>query len=244
VPRRNCPRVHCGAEFSFRNRDQCLNLDLRAVLRGPARIHPVRFDCVTASPPLADHSGAGLTARWSKGGILILMPTNRLTPEIITAAILGFEAQKKRIDVQIAELRAMLSGGPTESATTSETPTLKRRKFSAAARQRMKEAQQRRWAKIKGESEPPSEQVTLQAVKPKRKLSKAGRAAIVAALKKRWAAKKAAAVKTAPSAAKKAVFKKAAVKKTAAKKAAAKKTGVKKPQKKASAPAASALVAP
>jgi hypothetical protein len=48
--------------------------------------------------------------------------------------------------------------------------------------------------------------------KPKRKLSKAGRAAIVAALKKRWAAKKAAA-KTQP--AKKNATKKAAVKKTA-----------------------------
>jgi hypothetical protein len=151
------------------------------------------------------------------------MPTQKFTPEIINAAILGFEEQKRHIDAQIGELRAMRPGGRTEPATAPETPTLERRKFSAAARQRMKEAQQRRWAKIKGESEPPSEPVTLQAAKPKRKLSKAGRAAIVAALKKRWAAKKAAAVKTAPTVAKKAVVKKAAVKKAAAK----------KPQKKA-----------
>jgi hypothetical protein len=157
------------------------------------------------------------------------MPTRNLTPQIINAAILGFEEQKRHIDAQIAELRTMLDGGRTEPAATPETPTLKRRKFSAAARQRMKEPQQRRWAKIKGESEPPSEPVTLQATKPKRKLSKAGRAAIVAALKKRWAAKQVAAVKAAPAVAKKAVVKKAAVKKTAAKKAAAKKTGVKKP---------------
>jgi hypothetical protein len=55
------------------------------------------------------------------------------------------------------------------------------------------------------------------APKPKRKLSKAGRAAIVAALKKRWAAKEAAA-KTQPAkknATRKAAIKKAAVKKTA-----------------------------
>ena len=74
------------------------------------------------------------------------MPTN-LTPEIMNAAIVGFEQQKLTIDTQIAELRAMLSGGSNEPATTPEPPTAKRRKFSAAARKRMKEAQQRRWAK-------------------------------------------------------------------------------------------------
>jgi hypothetical protein len=76
------------------------------------------------------------------------MPT-KLTAEIITAAVLGFEQQKRRIDDQIAELRAMLSGGSTETNATPEAPTGKRKKFSAAARRRMKEAQQRRWAKIR-----------------------------------------------------------------------------------------------
>jgi hypothetical protein len=36
----------------------------------------------------------------------------KLTPEIIAAAIDGFQARKTRIDAQIAELRALLSGGP------------------------------------------------------------------------------------------------------------------------------------
>ena len=108
------------------------------------------------------------------------MPIQKLTPEIITAAILGFEEQKRHIDSKIAELRAMLSGGPAESAATPETPTRKRRKFSAAARRRMKEAQQLRWAKIRGESSVPSSPpATPEPAKPKRKLSKAGKAAIV-----------------------------------------------------------------
>jgi hypothetical protein len=50
----------------------------------------------------------------------------RLTPEIITAAILGFEEQKRRIDSQIGELQAMLTGGPhrTRSHTgTAEAQT-------------------------------------------------------------------------------------------------------------------------
>ena len=118
------------------------------------------------------------------------MPTPRLTPEIITAAIQGFEEQKRQIDSQIAELRAMLGGGSKEPAAEGSAPT--GRKFSAAARRRMKEAQQKRWAKVRGESKSVS-RTTPPTAKPKRKLSKAGRAAIVVALKKRWAAKRAAA---------------------------------------------------
>jgi hypothetical protein len=164
------------------------------------------------------------------------MPTHKLTPDIITAAIEGFESQKRRIDDQIEALRAMLPGGRTEPAATPEAPTGKRRKISAAARKRMKEGQQRRWAKIRGEAESPSSPVKPEAVKPKRKLSAAGKANIVAALKKRWAAKKAAAAKAAPATAKKAMVKKTAAKKapvkTAAKKAAVKKA-VKPPEEKA-----------
>jgi hypothetical protein len=148
------------------------------------------------------------------------MPTPKLTPEIINAAVLGFEQQKRQIDAKIGELRAMLLTGPAQDATTPAAPGRKRRKFSAAARKRMKEAQQRRWAKINGASEPPAP-ATEEAAKPKRKLSKAGKAAIVAALKKRWAAKKAEAAKAKPAAAKKAAVKKAVTKKGTVKESAA-----------------------
>ena len=140
------------------------------------------------------------------------MPTPRFTNEIIEAAIEGFEAQKRRIDAQIAELRGNLSGAPASPAAQPTAHKPKRR-FSAEALRRMREAQQRRWAKVRGESAPPAA-ATPQPAKPKRKLSKAGRANIVAALKKRWAAKKAAAAKAKPAA------RKTAVKKAAAKKAA------------------------
>jgi hypothetical protein len=130
-----------------------------------------------------------------------------LTKEIIEAAIDGFEAQKQRLDVQIAELRAILNGGPT-AATQESTAGKTKRKLSPEALKRMREGQQRRWAKVKGELP----QAEAKAAKPKRKLSAAGKAAIVAALKKRWAAKKAAGtseIKPAPVA-KKAPRKKAA----------------------------------
>jgi len=137
----------------------------------------------------------------------------QLTPEIIAAAIAGFEQQKIHIDAQIAELRAMLSGGLSEPAVRPEAPTKgKRKKFSAAALRRMKEAQQKRWAKVRGASAPPTP-ATPEAQKPKGRLSEAGKAAIAAATRKRWAARKAAEAKPVPAA-----------KKTAAKKTAGKKT--------------------
>jgi hypothetical protein len=60
--------------------------------------------------------------------------------------------------------------------------------LSLEALKRMREGQQRRWAKVQGEL-PKGE---AKAAKPKRKLSAAGKAAIAAALKRRWAAKRAA----------------------------------------------------
>ncbi|MGD1092332.1 MAG: hypothetical protein ABSB35_10105 [Bryobacteraceae bacterium] len=78
----------------------------------------------------------------------------KLTNEIIAAAIAGFEAQKKHIDSQIAELREMLNGKRTEKSATPEGPAPKR-KVSAAARRRMALGQKRRWAMIKGQSEAP-----------------------------------------------------------------------------------------
>src|ERR1019366_6060229 len=101
------------------------------------------------------------------------MPTQQLTAEIITAAIEGFEFQKRRIDDQIAELRALLPGGPAESAATPEAPTRKRKKFSAASRRKMAMAQKARWAKIRGESESPAP-ATPVPPKPKRRISKEG----------------------------------------------------------------------
>jgi hypothetical protein len=96
----------------------------------------------------------------------------KLSNEVMLAAIDGFESQKKRIDDKIAGLRAMLSGDGSASVATTESPARKRRTVSAAARRRMREAQQRRWAAVRGD------------------LTEAGRQAIIAATKRRWAAQK------------------------------------------------------
>jgi len=141
------------------------------------------------------------------------MPITKLTPEIITAAILGYEEQKRHIDSQISDLKAMLSGGPTEaSAAKPEAAPRRRKKFSAATRRRMREAQRRRYAKIESESEPAAPAATPEPQKPKRRISAEGMKRILAANKKRWAVKRAEAAKAQPATAKKAAVKKATVK--------------------------------
>jgi hypothetical protein len=121
------------------------------------------------------------------GGGNYEMASGKLTNEIIDAAILGFEEQKRRIDTQIAELRATRTGTAPVAAESARRP---RRKMSAAGKKAIAAAQRKRWAVAKSSPVTPKS-----AKKPKRKLSSAGRANIVAALKKRWAAKKAAAKK-------------------------------------------------
>jgi hypothetical protein len=124
----------------------------------------------------------------------------KLTNVLIEAAIRGFEAQKQDIDVQIAELRAMLTGAPAAADENEANPAgkPKRRKLSAAVRARMKAAQQLRWAKIKGTASalvaPATKAATKKAVKaakPKGGITAAGRKAPSIAMKKRWAAKRA-----------------------------------------------------
>jgi hypothetical protein len=106
----------------------------------------------------------------------------KLTPEIILAAIAGFDSQKTHIDSQIAELRSLLAGNRTEAAVT-ETGRPKR-KVSAAARRKMAASQRARYAKLKqgSESTQPAN------AKPKRKVSRASRAKMAQAQRKRWAA--------------------------------------------------------
>jgi hypothetical protein len=92
--------------------------------------------------------------------------------DLLAMALVGYEAEKVRINAAIVEIQARLGTG-------AATP--KRRAMSAAARKRMAAGQRKRWAAVKGQSK--------SAPAPKRrKLSAAGRRAIIEATRKRWAA--------------------------------------------------------
>ena len=149
------------------------------------------------------------------------MPLIKLTSEIVAAAITGFEVERDRIQVRIAEIRQLL-GSPAGATAPPETAK-PRKKRSAAVRRRMKLAQQLRWKKIRESGEP----AQAETAKPKRTMSASARKRIAAAQKRRWALKKAAAQ---PAAVKK------AAKKVAAKKSAKKAASSAKPKKAASAP--------
>jgi hypothetical protein len=134
------------------------------------------------------------TKTWETVGID--MPT-KFTERMIAAAIAGFEAQKREIDVEIAALRAIgKESGPATPEPVSDSRKPARRKMSAASRKKMALAQQKRWA-AKKETVPEPEVVVEGpvAAKPKRKLSAAGKKRIIEASKKYWAAKRAAAKK-------------------------------------------------
>jgi hypothetical protein len=116
--------------------------------------------------------------------------------EGFTGIINQLEQQKAAIERALAALRE-IEGIATPAMAkeirpaTPEAPTRKRKKFSAAARRKIALAQKARWAKIKGEIEPPSAPATE--LKPKRRISAEGMKRIIAATKKRWRLQKAAA---------------------------------------------------
>jgi hypothetical protein len=89
--------------------------------------------------------------------------------EVPERVVVRDEIDLERIN-KIAERRAMLTGTPATAPNVSTKARRgRKRKFSPEALQRMREAQRRRWAKVRGESAPKAAPD-----KPKRKLSAAG----------------------------------------------------------------------
>ncbi len=120
------------------------------------------------------------------------MAKQGFTTDVIHAAIVGFEQQKKQIEARIAELKVMLSGISSEPDTSSEPPRplgRPRKGMSAAGRARVAAAQA--LIKAQGAAAPESKGLT----KPKRRISPEGMKRIIAGTKKRWALKRAAAAK-------------------------------------------------
>ena len=128
------------------------------------------------------------------------MPTPRLTNEIITAAIQGFEFQKTSIDGKIAELKALLPGGSAETATLVPTKR-KRRKMSAAGRKAISEATNKRWAAFHAAKQASEQPAPKKAARKSAKKTARKKAAVKKSVTNKLAVKKSAAKKTAPAAA-------------------------------------------
>jgi hypothetical protein len=101
-----------------------------------------------------------------------------LDQELLAMALVGYQAQKAKLDAAIEGIQAQLGQRTASSAAGPGIP--RKRTMSAAGRKRIAAAQRKRWAAIKKADPKPAA--------PKRKLSAAGRKAIADAARKRWAA--------------------------------------------------------
>jgi len=70
-------------------------------------------------------------------------------PVVLQAALEGFELQRKRIDEQISQVRALLGKRKTGSNGNSEMQPAGRKQLSGAARKRIAAAQTKRWAEFR-----------------------------------------------------------------------------------------------
>jgi hypothetical protein len=92
------------------------------------------------------------------------MPQAKLSVDnasLLQAALEGLEAQKKRIEDQISEVRSMLGrkasqpANPGTKASPSAASAGGRRQLSSAARKRIAEAQKKRWADFRKKKQQP-----------------------------------------------------------------------------------------
>ena len=121
--------------------------------------------------------------------------------DLLAMALVGYEAQKAKIDAAISGIQAQLGHrGPGRPKAAPDEAASVKRVMSASARRRIAAAQRKRWAAVrKGQAKGKGMTTAKAAAPKKRKLSAAGRKAIIEATRKRWAAvRKAAAKKTKP----------------------------------------------
>jgi len=108
-------------------------------------------------------------------------------PELLKAALVGYEHERAVIVEKIAEIQRQLGNRAAAPSTNGAKP---RRQMSPAARRRIAAAQRKRWAAFHKAQEPTKKTVTAQkgAARPTRRLTAAARKRISEATKKRWAA--------------------------------------------------------
>jgi hypothetical protein len=112
----------------------------------------------------------------------------------IEGVIAQLERQKTAIQQALMALREVGEVAATAQVTPTptamlEVPGRKGKKRTPAQRRRMAEAQRKRYAELRGDSE---HTVAPEAPKQKRKISEEGIKRIIAATKKRWRLKRAA----------------------------------------------------
>ena len=110
-----------------------------------------------------------------------MMNTN-LDKTVLQMALVGYEAEARKVRERIAAITRELGGRTPKAAVSSDGATRKRKPLSAAALKHIRDAQKKRWAAFHAEQEP-------KAAKPKREMSAATKKKLAANLAKARAAK-------------------------------------------------------
>jgi hypothetical protein len=116
----------------------------------------------------------------------------QLDPSVLEMALVGYAEQSRKIETAIAEIRTQLGGRTTKAAAIMADGAKPKRRLSAAARKLIALAQKKRWAafhKSKAANPAPAKKTAVKKAQPKRKLSPARKAGLVANLAKARAAK-------------------------------------------------------
>jgi hypothetical protein len=108
-------------------------------------------------------------------------------PEVLRAALAGYQHELSTIEEKMGEIRREL-GGRVSVASRGPAVPHEKRVMSAAARKRIAAAQKKRWAAYKKAEAAPEKKTPAK----RRIMSAAGRKRIADATKKRWAAFRAA----------------------------------------------------
>jgi hypothetical protein len=118
--------------------------------------------------------------------------------EILQMALVGYRAEREKIQAKIEEIEQKL-GGRRSLPAAADSAAPRSRTMSAAAIARIRAAQKKRWAEFRkrqAKNAPPAQKSAARKgaaapapAKPKRKISASQRAALVERLKKARAAK-------------------------------------------------------
>ena len=103
----------------------------------------------------------------------------------------GLQVERAKIESEIAQLKAQIGGRSTTTVDLIATGPRKRRKMSAAARERISEGMKRRYAALRAASVTAPQSTSKQTGR----LTAAGRKKLSNMMKARWAAKRRAAKK-------------------------------------------------
>ena len=124
----------------------------------------------------------GILERDNENEVKCLMMNTNLDKTVLQMALVGYEAEARKVRERIAAITSELGGRTPKAAASSDGAP---RRMSASARRRIAAAQKKRWAAFHAGQRPKAPK----AAQPKRKMSASTKRKLAANLAKARAAK-------------------------------------------------------